>query len=280
MTDFFDLPASISNPHDAHQVVEYLSYCIPGSLSTVSHEGCKSMMGDALIAVKKLKGGGRKALVPRLGNILYLEELIQTFDKINHNELCTHLVAITSSNAKYQLTLPKYANFTGVSWHQVAVNVSKHICSAGRHLLRLARKEDDNTPYHIHESNRHLVAGDLDSMMSSDFEIIENHIRLEYLRYSQENPPPNFSAQPDGSILKAMENVSQTVKRATVNAKMIDTLQKKPEAKGWSITQWVTYLECARSTVHGSAMCKELEKTKLEAKLARVMGKSRRTEDE
>jgi hypothetical protein len=42
---------------------------------------------------------------------------------------------------------------------------------------------------------------------------------------------------------------SQQPRKATINARMIEVLQKRPEAAGWTISQWTIHLDCSRAGV-------------------------------
>ena len=46
--------------------------------------------------------------------------------------------------------------------------------------------------------------------------------------------------------------------KTNVNARMLDTIQKNWEARGWTCTKWAKYLKCARSTVVDTPTWKEL----------------------
>ena len=61
-------------------------------------------------------------------------------------------------------------------------------------------------------------------------------------------------------------------KKPTINARMIDTLGKRPEAKDWSVTQWQEHLggKTGRATIHGTNTWKELEKMRTAAKATRL----------
>ena len=63
-------------------------------------------------------------------------------------------------------------------------------------------------------------------------------------------------AESDGKQLKGGAKV-------TINARMIDTLLVKPEAKDWTAREWATHLGCAASTVTDQPMWKELAKTRV-----------------
>ncbi|QDV18561.1 hypothetical protein Pan153_32200 [Gimesia panareensis] len=41
-------------------------------------------------------------------------------------------------------------------------------------------------------------------------------------------------------------------RKKNINALMLETLQKKPEAMGWTIKKWTHHLNCAGSTVHAT----------------------------
>lgn len=40
-----------------------------------------------------------------------------------------------------------------------------------------------------------------------------------------------------------------TVKKASVNARMIDAIQKIPESTGWTVSQWESHLGCSRGAI-------------------------------
>jgi hypothetical protein len=59
-------------------------------------------------------------------------------------------------------------------------------------------------------------------------------------------------------------------KPATTNQRMLEMIQKNPEARNWTITQWLKELGTkSRATVHGTETWKELQKAREEAKRAR-----------
>lgn len=58
--------------------------------------------------------------------------------------------------------------------------------------------------------------------------------------------------------------------KASVNARMIDVLTKRPESQSWSITSWVKHLKCARATVHATKAWKQIQKMREDAGVERI----------
>ena len=48
-------------------------------------------------------------------------------------------------------------------------------------------------------------------------------------------------------------------KGASLDARMLETLLKDPESRGWSVTRWTEYLKCSRGGVHGTDTWTQLE---------------------
>ena len=48
-------------------------------------------------------------------------------------------------------------------------------------------------------------------------------------------------------------------KKATVNARMIDALNAKPEAVGWTTKQWAKHLKCSESAIVGTRTWKTMK---------------------
>lgn len=46
---------------------------------------------------------------------------------------------------------------------------------------------------------------------------------------------------------------------ASANARMLDVLTRKPECRGWTISQWRRELKCAASTIQGTPTWRELQ---------------------
>lgn len=81
------------------------------------------------------------------------------------------------------------------------------------------------------------------------------------------NDPVPAAARPDASFRPAAaREVKKRSKGVTINAQMLDTITKRPEARQWSIQQWTTHLDCSRSTVHDTLTWKELMKAREAAK--------------
>jgi hypothetical protein len=87
--------------------------------------------------------------------------------------------------------------------------------------------------------------------------------------------PADDDANPNAAPQTAAEPVSRPVK-TTVNARMIETLQKRPEANGWSAQQWAVHLGCAKSTVAGTSTWDALKVTKASAKIERLKARQRK----
>jgi len=51
----------------------------------------------------------------------------------------------------------------------------------------------------------------------------------------------------------------QTRTPATINARMLESLQKTPDCHGWTVTQWCEHLKCSRAAVHKTDTWKELQ---------------------
>lgn len=56
---------------------------------------------------------------------------------------------------------------------------------------------------------------------------------------------------------------------ATLNTRMIDTLQRNTEARDWTVRQWAVHLSCGKSTVAETATWKDLQKLREEQRLDR-----------
>ncbi len=66
-------------------------------------------------------------------------------------------------------------------------------------------------------------------------------------------------------------------KRATVNMRMMETIQVNPEAMGWTSTQWQKHLKCrSRSVITDTQIWKSLEINRLRLKAERGESKRRR----
>lgn len=63
---------------------------------------------------------------------------------------------------------------------------------------------------------------------------------------------------------------------ATVNARMIEVIQRRPEAANWTAKQWATKLGCALSTVKETRTWKNLVLTRAEKKYERAAPRDRR----
>lgn len=75
-----------------------------------------------------------------------------------------------------------------------------------------------------------------------------------------------------GNVKPAAPTDDGKPKKATINARMIDALSKRPEAKDWTVTQWQEHLggRPGRATIHGTKTWKELEKMRTAAKTTRL----------
>lgn len=60
-------------------------------------------------------------------------------------------------------------------------------------------------------------------------------------------------------------------KKPSYNARMIDTLQSKPESLEWSTQNWADHLGCVKSTVHDQPAWKEIMRQREANKIARLM---------
>jgi hypothetical protein len=63
--------------------------------------------------------------------------------------------------------------------------------------------------------------------------------------------------------------------KATVNDRMLRTIQKNPDSMGWKCTQWAKYLQCRRSSVVEAETWTALESARLKSK-AECMSDRRR----
>lgn len=69
--------------------------------------------------------------------------------------------------------------------------------------------------------------------------------------------------------------------RVTMNTRMIEAIDKRPESAGWSVTQWVEYLKkfrptVGRATVQATRMWRHLRATHVVEKVIRSNDKRRR----
>lgn len=94
---------------------------------------------------------------------------------------------------------------------------------------------------------------------------------------SVEMPQTDLQAEKDGG--KASEEGDKKVDnprpKATVNARMLELMQKDPKVKGWTCQEWAKKLGCARSTVHGTETWKMLGQFRLEQKADRANDRRR-----
>jgi hypothetical protein len=65
------------------------------------------------------------------------------------------------------------------------------------------------------------------------------------------------SAFPDSDAPRE-QTVRNGKTAAPTNARMLDVLTRKPECRGWTITQWTRELKCARATIQKTETWKEL----------------------
>lgn len=64
--------------------------------------------------------------------------------------------------------------------------------------------------------------------------------------------------------------------KASVNARMLETIQKNPEAMGWTTTQWAKHLHCAKSTVADTKTWKDLAMGRDRARAERATDRRQR----
>jgi hypothetical protein len=64
--------------------------------------------------------------------------------------------------------------------------------------------------------------------------------------------------------------------RASVNARMLQTIQEDPDAMGWSCKQWAQHLRCAKSSVVETATWKNMSITRERARAERRRDRGRR----
>ena len=65
--------------------------------------------------------------------------------------------------------------------------------------------------------------------------------------------------------------------KGTVNARMLETLQKNSESRGWTCTRWSKLLKCAKSTVVETATWKVLAMARKKISAERAMDRHRKT---
>ena len=109
------------------------------------------------------------------------------------------------------------------------------------------------------------LLGDLDSKVHpAHLAFMFLSQRLQDLLYVATNPLPNATSDKT----KPEAETSTKPQKATVNARMFDTLHKRPEAKDWTVTQWQEHLggTTGRATIHGTNTWKELERMRTAAK--------------
>ena len=105
----------------------------------------------------------------------------------------------------------------------------------------------------------HMSAGDVENpaLLVPAFIKLEKRLRELAATYGDNEPPSAEST----ATLKS--------RKATVNARMIDLLGKKPEAAGWTAKQFAAELQCSASMVVGTNVWKSM-------KLDREKGKAER----
>lgn len=61
--------------------------------------------------------------------------------------------------------------------------------------------------------------------------------------------------------------------RATINARMLETLQKNPDARGWTVRKWTEYLKCSRAGVHDTETWRQLSALRELERVERAVSK-------
>ena len=75
------------------------------------------------------------------------------------------------------------------------------------------------------------------------------------------NPPPAVpGSNGAGATAPESETANKSIMRpATVNQRMLDTLERDPESLNWPAQKWADALECSKSTVHGTPAWKRIQ---------------------
>jgi len=67
------------------------------------------------------------------------------------------------------------------------------------------------------------------------------------------------------------ETPDASPRKATVNAKMLNTMEKKPQSIGWTVAKWAEYLDCSPGAVHKTTAWTQIMESRETAKIARAM---------
>lgn len=85
----------------------------------------------------------------------------------------------------------------------------------------------------------------------------------------------HFATQSDQSEDSEDEDAN-TIRQASINARMMDHLSRCSEATGWSAKKWADFLECSKSTVAETRCWESLKVVKADAKIRRLGGSGAR----
>jgi hypothetical protein len=100
---------------------------------------------------------------------------------------------------------------------------------------------------------------------------------VERIRYGQSRVAPK-SASPSAPVGTAIPSMKPPIRpRLNVNARMLDKIQRDPESRGWTVTQWQTHLQCARDSIHRTPTWKELSAGRKVLAADRALSKRRQT---
>ena len=80
-----------------------------------------------------------------------------------------------------------------------------------------------------------------------------------------------------GGDAKSSVQTDAGKQKRNVNGRMLDTLQRKPESRGWTVREWAAYLGCSTSSVCETQTWKELSAARKVMKAERSKDRRRRT---
>ena len=66
-------------------------------------------------------------------------------------------------------------------------------------------------------------------------------------------------------------------KRATANQLMLDLIQRQPESRGWTVSQWCKATKRGKATIHATETWKQLETFRLELKATKATDRRRKS---
>lgn len=134
----------------------------------------------------------------------------------------------------------------------VDTNGRQHCCECGTGIL-----PPPQTPHEAEDAK----AGLCDALMN-----LERVLSVAVDTIEKLEAPPDAPSSPAPSGAK----VEQRGRAAPINARMLDTLMKRPESRAWSIQKWTTHLDCSRAAVHGTLAWRELMKARNAAGQAKL----------